>query len=130
MHHGSSPWSIIFLSKENDHQPRAVMKIAHDAGVAAALGELSRFRSQFYGCLTARADALFELCDALLCTEAPVKSLVDLTLVAEHRRGHGAMYDGLNQGRINVERLRATLSGLALPRAEDGRLMLAVDVSS
>lgn len=105
------------------------MKIVHDAGVAAAFGELSRFRSELYGCLTARADALFELCDALLCTEAPVKALVDLTLAPEHRRGHGAMYDGLNQGRINVERLRTTLTGLALPRAEDGRLMLAVDVS-
>jgi hypothetical protein len=106
------------------------VKIVHDAGVAAAFGELSQFRSRLYGCLTARADALFELCDALLCTEAPVRALVDLTLVAEHRRGHGAMYDGLNQGRVDVERLRSTLAGLALPRAEDGRLMLAVDVSS
>jgi DDE superfamily endonuclease len=83
-----------------------------------------------YGCLTARADALFELCDALLCTEGPVKALVDLTLAAEHRRGHGAMYDGLNQGCIDVERLRTILAGLVLPRAHDGRLMLAVDVSS
>ena len=38
------------------------MKIVHDADVAAASGELaelSRFRSELYGCLTARADALF-----------------------------------------------------------------------
>lgn len=109
------------------------MKIVHDADVAATSGELatlSRFRSELYGCLTARADALFELCDALLCTEAPVKALVDLTLAPEHRRGHGAMYDGLNEGRIDVERLRTTLTGLVLPRAADGRLMLAVDASS
>jgi hypothetical protein len=108
------------------------VKIVHDADVAATSGDLatlSRFRSELYGCLTARADALFELCDALLCTEAPVKALVDLTLAPEHRRGHGAMYDGLNEGRIDVERLRTTLSGLVLPRAADGRLMLAVDVS-
>ncbi|WP_426503049.1 NF041680 family putative transposase [Dactylosporangium sp. McL0621] len=108
------------------------MKIVHDADVAATSGELatlSRFRSELYGCLTARADALFELSDALLCTEAPVKALVDLTLAPEHRRGHGAMYDGLNEGRIDIERLRTTVAGLVLPRAADGRLMLAVDVS-
>jgi hypothetical protein len=105
------------------------VEIVHDADLAAAFGELSRFRSQLYGCMTARADALFELCDALLCTEVPVRALVDLTLVAEHRRGHGAMYDGLNQGRIDVEQLRTMVAGLVLPRADDGRLMLAVDVS-
>lgn len=127
--HGDSPWSIILLSRENDHEPRAVVEIVHDADLAAAFGELSRFRSQLYGCLSARADALFELCDALLCTEALVRSLVDLTLVAEHRRGHGAMYDGLNQGRIDLEQLRTMVAGLVLPRADDGRLMLAVHVS-
>ena len=30
---------------------------------------LSRFRTGFYACLTARVDALFELTDALLCTK-------------------------------------------------------------
>jgi len=93
------------------------------------LGVLSRFRTDFYRCLTARADELFELADALLCTDGPVKSLVGLALAAEHRRGHGALYDGLNAGRIEVARLRRTLASLPLPRATDGRLMLAVDVS-
>jgi hypothetical protein len=40
------------------------------------------------------------------------------------------MYDALNQGWIDVERLRTALSGLTLPRSGDGRLMLAVDVSA
>jgi hypothetical protein len=35
---------------------------------------------------------------------------------AEHRRGHGAMYDALNQGWIDVQRLQTALSGLSLPR--------------
>lgn len=83
-------------------------------------GSCRGFRSELYGCLSARADALFELCDAVLCTQAPVKALVDLTLAPEHRRGHGAVYDGLNQGRIDVERLRSTLTGLALPRRRTG----------
>ena len=40
------------------------------------------------------------------------------------------MYDALNQGRIDVQRLRTALAGVTLPRAVDGRLMLAVDVSA
>ena len=90
---------------------------------------LSRFRTDFHDCLTARADALFELTEALLCTDGPVKTLVDLALAPEHRRGHGALYDGLNCGRIQVRRLRRALAGLPLPRAAGGRIVLAVDVS-
>jgi hypothetical protein len=101
----------------------------HDQARAAALGELSRFRHGFYTSLTARADALFELTDALLCADGPVRTLVDLTLVAEHRRGHGAMYGGLNHGRVEPERVRRILASLPLPRAADGRIVLAVDVS-
>jgi DDE superfamily endonuclease len=101
----------------------------HDHAQTSALGELSRFRQVFYASLTARADALFELTDAVLCADGPVTSLVELTLVAEHRRGHGAMYDALNQGRVEPERLRRTLASLPLPRAGDGRIVLAVDVS-
>lgn len=93
-------------------------------------GDLTRFREEFYGCLTARADALFELTDAVLCADGPVRSLVDLTLVAEHRRGHGAMYDALGHGRVEPERIRRSLAALPLPRASDGRIVLAVDVSS
>jgi len=96
---------------------------------AAARGRLAAFRDEFYGCLTARADALFELCDAVLCTDGPVKTLVGLSVAPEHRRGHGALYDGLNRGRIDLGRLRMTLAGLPLPRAADGRIVLAVDVS-
>ncbi|WSS24097.1 transposase [Streptomyces sp. NBC_01190] len=92
-----------------------------------SLAVLSEFRTGFYACLTARADALFELTDAVLCTGGPVRSLVDLALAPEHRRGHGALYDGLNRGGLDVARLRRILAGL--PRAASGRLVLAVDVS-
>jgi DDE superfamily endonuclease len=44
--------------------------------------------------------------------------------------GPGAMYDVLNQGRIDVQRVRVAVAGLTIPRAADGRLMLAVDVSA
>ena len=101
-----------------------------DGCVVDAAGELARFRREMHRCLTARADVLFELTDALLCTEGPVKSLVGLSLAPEHRRGHGAMYDAVNQGRIDVQGLRTAVAGLTLPRSADGRLMLAVDVSA
>lgn len=94
-----------------------------------AFAEASRFRGEFRECLTARRDELFELTDAVLCADGAVKSPVDLTPLPEHRRGHGAMYGGLNHGRIDVDRLRTVLAGLSLPRFDGGRLVLAVDVS-
>jgi hypothetical protein len=96
---------------------------------AETIDVLAEFREQLYQCMTKRADALFELTEALLCADGPVKALVGLSLAPEHRRGHGAMYDALNHGRIDVESLRRCLSGSPLPRAADGRLVLAVDVS-
>jgi hypothetical protein len=44
-------------------------------------------------------------------------------------RGDGGLYCGINGGRIEVGRLRAALASVPLPRAADGRLVLAVDVS-
>ncbi len=105
------------------------MVSVHDEDSGDVLGDLARFRQDFYGTLTARADALFELTDAVLCTDGSVKTLVDLSLAVEHRRGHGALYGGLNAGRVDQERLRSLLARQRLPRASDGRLILAVDVS-
>ncbi len=91
---------------------------------------LARFRREFHACLTARRDEVFELADAVLCADGPVRNLAALSLAPGHRRGHGALYDALNCGRIDIGRLRRCLAGLPLPRAADGRLMLAVDVSN
>jgi DDE superfamily endonuclease len=103
--------------------------LPEDAG-AGPLAVLSRFRVDFHACLTARADELSELADAVLCADGPVRSLAGLSLALEHRRGHGALYDAVNHGGISIARLRRSLAGLPLPRAADGRLMLAVDVSN
>ncbi|MCX4429929.1 transposase [Streptomyces mirabilis] len=100
-----------------------------DAVRREAFAEASRFRGEFYECLTARQDELFELTDALLCVDGPVTSPVELTLAPEHRRGHGALYGALNRGRIDVDRLRALLANMPLPRFDGDRLVLAVDVS-
>lgn len=51
------------------------MASLHDHFHVWALGELSRFRHEFDASLTARADALFELTEAVLCADGPVTSL-------------------------------------------------------
>jgi hypothetical protein len=101
-----------------------------DAASGGPLAVLSQFRADFRACVTGRGDEMFELADAVLCADGPVRALAGLSLVPEHRRGHGALYDAVGHGRISVARLRRVLAGLPLPRAADGRLMLAVDVSS
>jgi hypothetical protein len=101
----------------------------HHTGPAAALGDLSLFREAFHDCLTTRADALFELTDAALCADGPVTSLVELSLAAEHQRGHGSLYDGLNSGGIDVGRLRTVVARQSIPRCRDGRIVLAIDIS-
>ncbi|MGW0093848.1 NF041680 family putative transposase [Streptomyces sp. NPDC003328] len=106
------------------------MSLLDDAARVESLTVLSRFRADLYSCMSARADALFELTDALLCAEGPVNTLVDLSLAPEHRRWHGGLYGALNHGRLDVARLRRTLVGLPLPRGGDGRIVLACDVSN
>jgi len=101
----------------------------HHSDAAAALGDLSEFRQDFHQCLTARADALFELTDAALCAQGPVTSLVELSLEPEHRRGHGSLYEGLNKGRVDIDRFRNVVARQQIPRGDDGRIMLAIDLS-
>src|SRR5207302_9118561 len=101
----------------------------HDRCGGNGVGHLAGFRREFYGCLTRRADALFELTDAVLCADGPVRSLVELSLVGEHRRGHGALYGALARGRLDIDRLRTAVAAVPMPRAADGRLVLAVDVT-
>ena len=103
------------------------MSLLHRDVRQEALAELSRFRGEFHSCLTKRSDALFELADAVLCTDGPVRSLVELSLVGEHRRGHGGLYGALATGRVDVARPRRALA--TVPRAADGRLVLAADIT-
>lgn len=99
----------------------------HDAG-RESLAQLPCFRGEFYACQTARSNALFELADAVLCSDGPVRSLAEPSLVGEHRRGHGGLYAAVARGRVDADRLRRAVAEVPLPRAADGRLVLAADV--
>jgi len=107
----------------------AMNSLQDDVARVESLAGLSRFRREFRACLTARGDELFELTDAVLCADGPVATLAGLSLAPEHRRGHGALYDGLCCGRIGIGRLRWALACLPLPRWPGGRIILAADVS-
>jgi hypothetical protein len=96
---------------------------------AEAAERLRDFRGEVFGCLGRRADELFELTDALLCAEGPVRSLVGLCLAPEHRRGHGALDDAVNHGSVDADRLREALVRLPVPRMFGGRIVLAVDAT-
>src|SRR4051794_25290564 len=98
---------------------------ADQSAPVAGLQSLQEFRGELYRCLGRRRDELFELTDALLCAEGPVSSLVGLCLVPEHRRGHGALYDALNHGSVDADRLRTRLAQLPVPRMFGGRVVLA-----
>ncbi|MFF8848361.1 transposase [Streptomyces sp. NPDC015127] len=103
-----------------------VVSLVHRGVLRDAFAEVSHFR---YACLTAGGDALFELCDALLCTDGPVRTLADLA-----SRRNTAVGTGLcTAGSTRADRRRPATSGpgqgVPLPRAADGRLVLAVDVS-
>ena len=95
-----------------------------------ALGVLAAFRRELYRCFSKRPDALAEVADAVLCKPDRVHMLAELSLVPECRRGHGAVYDAVNSGRVQVARLRRSLAALPFPAWADGRIRLAADVSN
>lgn len=105
------------------------MSILPEPGAASGAGALAAFRAGLYQCLTARADTLFELVEALLCQSDPVTSFPALSLAEVFRRGHGALYDALGAGRIDAGRLRDLLAAGPIGRI-GGRIVLAVDVTN
>jgi hypothetical protein len=87
-------------------------RVQASIGRALRLGWLSSFRQRLYSCLTGRADALFELVDAVVCADQVVTSLVELSLEPEFHRGHGALYDALAAGSVNEDAFADLLAGV------------------
>lgn len=91
---------------------------------------LQTFRRSLYGCLYRRADALFELADAILAAGGTAPSPAHLSLQAAHRRGWGSLYAALNRGRIDAESLRNLLARHPLASGDEGEVpVYAVDTS-
>jgi hypothetical protein len=64
---------------------------------------LGTLREEFYRCASRRADALFELTDAIL-TAGSVPSVPHLSLAEVHSRRWGSLYAVLSKGRFNKRR--------------------------
>lgn len=89
------------------------MSLLHHDARREPLAQLSCFRGEFYACLTARSDALFEPTDAVLCGDGPVRPLAEPSLAGEHRRGRGGLCAAVARGRIGAGRLRREHPGTA-----------------
>jgi hypothetical protein len=100
-----------------------------DGPHVAGVGVLRRFREELRGCFAQRGDALFEVMDAMLCAQGPVRSAVELSVEPEFRRGHGSVYDALARGKIDTAGLRRVLVGsVAAPRPGEP-LLFAMDTT-
>ena len=75
----------------------------------AATDELCGFPSSVHRCRSPWGDTLFELCDAVLCSPAPVGSVPSRSLEPEFRRSHGSLYKALADGDVDCTRLRELL---------------------
>ena len=67
---------------------------------------LKHIRQQVYASFEQGADALFNLADALL-SESQAQSLPELSLSPFFERQWPSVYEALEDGRINVEQIRA-----------------------
>ncbi len=91
---------------------------------------LDDVRQQMYRCFERSRDALFNLSDALL-SESQARSLPELSLSGFFERRWPSVYEALQDGRINVERLRAVfVQALLADKPTDEPVWLGIDSSS
>ncbi|MGH3756491.1 hypothetical protein [Actinophytocola sp.] len=100
---------ILLVEGRRSHQGLQLISV-RDTGVAGACGDQSWFRYELHRWLTRRADALFDLSDAVLCAEGPVCRGVIAGREASARTWQrvcrvGAWSDG-------IQRLRTALSAV------------------
>ncbi len=93
---------------------------------------LEPFRQRMYECFEGSRDALFNVCDALV-SEPQARSLPELSLSPFFQRRWPSVYEALQDGRINTERLRQVFVHALIesrPAAEDSPVWLGLDSSS
>ena len=106
--------------------PTETTTVARDP--LAALEALLAFRAAVYAAFGRRADALFELLDALASAGA-VASPIHLSLEAVHRRGWGSFSAALAKGEIPADAIEVLLAQYPLAEAANGPLIYGVDTS-
>jgi len=91
---------------------------------------LDHLRQQIYRCFERSQDALFNLSDALV-SESQARSLPELSLSVFFERRWPSVYEALQDGRINVERLREVfVQALLENKPTDEPIWLGIDSSS
>src|SRR5437764_11993863 len=91
---------------------------------------LDEVRQQMYRCFERGRDALFNLSDALV-SESQARSLPELSLSVFFERSFPSVYEALQDGRINVERLREVfVQALLENKPTDEPIWLGIDSSS
>jgi len=101
-----------------------------DSIAGGGLAVLAGFRQAWRSRLGRWGDTVFELADAVLCAPGPVEDLARLSLEPVSTRGHGGVYQAVNNAWVDVDGVRADVAGLPLDRFPDGRIVLAVDASN
>src|SRR5579872_4032619 len=90
---------------------------------------LNNFRHETYGCFGKARDALFNLVDAL-SSEAGAHSFPELSFSPFFERTWASLYEALEDGQIDAERLREVFLTFA-PLPEPGQVVfLGVDTSN
>ncbi len=91
---------------------------------------LDDFRQQVYHSFERSRDALFNVCDALV-SEPQARSLPELSLSPFFQRQWPSVYEALQDGRINTERLgRVFVQALLTEQATEEPVWLGLDSSS
>ena len=93
------------------------------------LNTLKEFRHEMYGCFGNAKDALFNLVDAL-SSEAGAHSFPELSLSPFFERTWASLYEALEDGQINAERLRQVLIQFAPLPAAGQVVFVGVDTSN
>ena len=97
---------------------------------AAARERLAAFRSELYRCFTGRADALFELADAVLCADGPVRTLAGCRWYQSTGAATVRLYDAVNPGGWRSRGCAGRWRACRCRAGRDGRIRLGVDVST
>jgi hypothetical protein len=91
---------------------------------------LDQLRQQIYSCFERSRDALFNVSDALV-SESQARSLPELSLSVFFERRWPSIYEALQDGRINTERLREVfVQALLEGKPTDEPIWLGIDSSS